>query len=52
LENRWRREIESPHTDPNITCLIEPIKVFELTILFFQKEGFNSMANGAPSMTR
>ena len=53
LENRWRRELEAPITDPSLACLIEPIKIFELTILFFQRDNIFSVGNGvASSMTR
>ena len=53
LENRWRRELDTPITDPSLACLIEPIKIFELTILFFQRDNIFSVGNGVTSsMTR
>ncbi len=50
LENRWRREIEFPITDENLQCLIEPIKIHELTMTFFQREHMH--LNGSSSITR
>ena len=56
LVKRWQREIEAPLSDPNLTCLIEPLKIHELTIAFFQRELANSAyVNGlglASSVTR
>jgi len=38
LIKRWQREIETPMADTNPACLIEPGKIHELTISFFQRE--------------
>ena len=52
LVKRWQREIEAPLSDPDLTCLIEPLKIHELTIAFFQRELANSAYIMASSVTR
>jgi hypothetical protein len=52
MKNHWRRELETPLATPGLNCLIDPIKIFELTVLFFQNEAAESFSNGAASITR
>jgi len=52
LANRWRREIETPlPTDQSTPCLIEPIKIFELTVAFLENECFATSSTTAVKNT-
>lgn len=45
LYKKWQNAIEIPISDQTVACLIEPVKIFELTVLFFEREySLNSLA--------